>query len=122
MTLRQRQPREKDAKHLDFIRSLPCACCGNDIQTEAAHLRSGNLKYGKPPTGGGEKPSDKWALPLCGQCHRRQHEGDEEAFWAFGGINPWVLAMTLHNLSGDHAMACTAIERQRSKFFAMALT
>ena len=109
-----KRPREKDAKHLDFVRSLPCVCCGNDIETEAAHLRTGNLTYGKPPTGMGEKPSDKWALPLCGECHRDQHKGNEIVFWRSIGIDPYILAMSLYVNTGDREMACTAIERQRS--------
>lgn len=111
--LRQKQPRIKDEHHLDFIRSLPCVCCGNDISTEAAHLRAANLEYGKRYTGKGEKPSDKWTLPLCGECHRKQHTGNEEAFWKAQEINPWVLAMSLYVNSGDREAASYIIGRQR---------
>jgi hypothetical protein len=42
-----------------------------------------------------EKPSDKWTLPLCNQHHREQHDhGDELAFWAEYGIDPFALALT----------------------------
>lgn len=112
--LRQRQPRQTDAQHLDFVRSLPCAVCGDNTSTEAAHLRSGELKYGKEQTGGAQKPSDRWVNPLCGRCHREQHQGNEWRWWKSKGINPFTLAMTLHDISGDHAMACTVIERHRS--------
>jgi len=95
MTLRQREPRERDEKHLDYIRSLPCCICGG-IDTEAAHIRTGTPELGKRPTGMAEKPSDKWALPLCNKHHREQHDfGDELGFWKCHGINPFVLAMTL---------------------------
>lgn len=112
--MRLKQPRVKDEAHLDFIRSLPCVSCGNDTATEAAHLRAGNLNYGKRPTGLQEKPSDKWTLPLCSKCHRDQHEGDEEFFWAIRFINPWVLAMTLHGVSGDHDTAMEVLRRSGS--------
>lgn len=112
--MRLKQPRVKDEAHLEFIRSLPCVSCGDNTATEAAHLRAANRDYGKEPAGMQAKPHDRWTLPLCGRCHREQHEGDEAAFWAFRGYNPWVLAMTLHAVSGDHAMACEVIERQKS--------
>lgn len=116
--MRLKHPRVHDAKHLDFIRSLPCASCGNDISTEAAHLRTGNLKYGKRETGMQEKPSDKWALPLCSVCHREQHDGDESLFWAMRGINPWVLSMTLHDISGDHELAVEVMRQQKIRLVA----
>ncbi len=34
-----RAPRERDERHLDAIRDLPCLACGLEGQTEAAHLR-----------------------------------------------------------------------------------
>ncbi|MGF6434355.1 hypothetical protein [Bradyrhizobium elkanii] len=110
--MRQRLFRVHDDKHLDFIRSLPCVCCGNNIQTEAAHLRVTNRKYGKDFTGGGRKPSDRWALPLCSNCHREQHGGNEDAFWRARGINPFVLALSLHAASGDYALAHDVINNQ----------
>lgn len=97
-----KRPREKNERHLKFIRSLPCAVCGNNIETEAAHLRAGNLAYGKRNTGIGEKPSDKWVIPLCGIHHRKQHGISEQAFWVAQGINPWDLAQKLYRVSGNH--------------------
>lgn len=113
MTLRQRQPRQHDEPHLAFVRSLPCAICGDNTTTEAAHIRSGNLAYGKEQTGMQQKPHDRWAVPLCGTCHRDQHKQNEWRFWRDIGINPWTLALTLHSISGDHEAAVTAIERHR---------
>jgi hypothetical protein len=92
--LRQRQPREKDNKHLDYIRSLPCCICGG-IDTEAAHIRTASLEHGKQHTGMAEKPSDKWTVPLCNRHHREQHSMNEMDFWKCHGINPFILAMTL---------------------------
>ena len=112
--MRLRQPRVKDEAHLEFIRSLPCVSCGDNTATEAAHLRSGELKYGKEQTGMQQKPDDKWTTPLCGICHREQHSQNEWRWWRSKGINPFTLAMTLHDISGNHEMACTVIERHKA--------
>lgn len=110
--MRQRLFRVHDDAHLNFIRSLPCVCCGNNIQTEAAHLRAIDRMYGKGITGAGRKPSDMWTLPLCSQHHRDQHSGNEKAFWATQGINPFVLALSLFAASGDPDLAHEVISRQ----------
>lgn len=94
--LRQRQPREKSKKYLDYIRSLPCCICDDNTTTEAAHIRVGSIEHGKANTGMQEKSSDRWAVPLCGKHHREQHAGgDELAWWFSKGIDPFKLAMTL---------------------------
>lgn len=102
----------KDEAHLAFIRELPCVSCGNDICTEAAHIRTERLEYGKRNTGMQQKPSDIFALPLCGDCHRRQHTGNELNFWTNLGVNPFVLALSLFAASGDHELAHEVISRQ----------
>jgi hypothetical protein len=97
MTLRQREPRQKDNKHLAYIRSLPCCICGG-IDTEAAHIRVGSINHDKRESGMAEKPSDKWKVPLCNRHHREQHAtGDELKFWDFHGINPFLLAISLRS-------------------------
>jgi hypothetical protein len=116
--MRLKHARIHDEKHLDFIRSLPCVSCGDDTATEAAHLRSGSLRYGKKPTGMQEKPSDRWALPLCSRDHRRQHQGNELEFWANEGVNPFVLAMTLHDVTGDHETAMQVLKEQTHRVLA----
>ncbi len=94
--LRQREPRQRDERYLDYIRSLACCICGDDTATEAAHVRTASIENGKLHTGLAEKPSDKWAVPLCGKCHREQHAfGDELKWWASKGIDPFVLAIGL---------------------------
>jgi len=110
--MRFKASRIEDARHLDFIRSLPCVSCFNDIETEAAHIRSECRMYGKTTTGMQQKPSDMWTLPLCGRCHRIQHTGNEKNFWANLGVNPWVLALSLHAASGDHELAQEVIREQ----------
>lgn len=95
MTLRQREPRQKDAKHLDFIRAQPCCICGDNTSTEAAHIRTASLAHGKRHTGMQEKASDKWTLPLCNAHHREQHTMNEMAFWKRYGIDPFMKALTM---------------------------
>lgn len=94
--LRQRQPRERDEKHLNYIRSLPCCICSG-IDTEAAHIRTASIENGKVHTGMQEKPSDKWSLPLCNKHHREQHSMNEMEFWGNHGINPFLLAISLRS-------------------------
>lgn len=97
----QRQPRERDNRHLAFIRRLPCAACGIAGPCDAAHLRAGDLNIGKRHTGKAEKPSDRWTAPLCRDCHTRQHSGAELAFWSAIGIDPFDLCQALYAVSGD---------------------
>lgn len=108
--LRQRDPRQKDARHLDFIRSQPCAICGG-IDTEAAHIRTESLAHGKRETGGGERPSDKWAVPLCNRHHTEQHSMNEMAFWKKYGIDPFMLAIRLREVAPQRT-ASRPIERR----------
>jgi hypothetical protein len=104
MELRQRQPRIKNAKHLAFIRSLPCCICGG-IDTEAAHIRSGSVEHGKPSTGMAEKPSDYWTVPLCNRHHREQHSMNELVWWQCQNVDAFDLALLLYKYSGDYEEA-----------------
>ncbi|MCW2218793.1 hypothetical protein M2232_002325 [Bradyrhizobium japonicum] len=91
----ERQPRQHDRAYLDYVRTLPCAICGETTTVEAAHLRVGSINHGKRDTGMGEKSSDRWAVPLCGRHHREQHTMNELEFWAKYGINPFELAISI---------------------------
>jgi hypothetical protein len=110
--LRQRNPRLIDEKFLVIVRTLPCCVCGRAPPSQAAHIRSGNPDYGKPPTGMQEKPSDRWAVPLCGPvmyrigppmigCHAEQHAGNELEFWRKAGKDPFMIADTLYKKFGS---------------------
>ena len=105
----QRQPRERDNKHLAFIRRLPCASCGIAGPCDAAHLRAGDITIGKRHTGKAEKPSDRWTTPLCRDCHTKQHSGAELAFWHALGIDPFELCQALYAVSGDTTAAETTL-------------
>ena len=110
-----KRPRVKNDRHLDFIRSLPCVCCGNNIETEAAHIRISCIQVGKPYTGKQEKPSDCWTIPLCGRHHREQHDMGEHSFWTLQRIDPIRIAAFLYASSGDFE-AGENIIRHRGKY------
>lgn len=94
--------RVRDNPHLAFIRRLPCACCRKPGPNDAAHLRVADAARGKPYTGKGVKPDDKWSSPLCRACHERQHSGSEAAFWSALFIDPIILCKRLYAVSGDY--------------------
>lgn len=106
--------RVKSPKHLDWIRSLPCTVCENPHETEAAHVRMSEASVGKPITGIGIKPDDSWVTPLCGVCHRQQHEEDERRFWFRYGINPIRLALALWQASGDYERGLIILKHART--------
>ena len=96
--MNQRQPRIEDPAYLAYVRQLPCTICQRPGRSDPAHIRSAARQYGKRQTGLGEKPDDKWVLPLCRQHHDEQHRrGDELAWWASYGIaDPFALAIALY--------------------------
>ena len=100
------QPRENpigDADYLSLVRDLPCLSCGME-PSEAAHVRFASAAFGKA-SGLQKKPEDKWALPLCAQCHRlnrdAQHNGGEREFWERLGIDPLPTCVALYAQRGD---------------------
>ena len=96
MNVRQRQPRERDESFLAYVRTLPCTIC-SALGCDPAHIRSPSLEHGKDQTGTGRRPSDRWCVPLCRHHHDEQHaRGDELAWWASYGIDPFVVAIELY--------------------------
>lgn len=95
--LRQREPRERDDAYLAFVRTQPCTTCGSHGPIDAAHIRALSPEYGKRLTGKGEKPHDRWAVPLCRDCHRAQHSMNELEWWASKGFpDPFAIAVALY--------------------------
>lgn len=106
-SLRHRDPRERDRAYLGWVARLPCLACmvhGTvNWGVQVAHVRAASLEHDKRYTGKGEKPSDRWVLPLCQPHHtgdrRRapvaQHDMDELEFWALFGIEPFSLCIEL---------------------------
>lgn len=99
-----KRPRVKDEDHLKFIRTLRCCVCGNP-NVQAAHIRSSSDLYGKRETGGQEKASDKWTVPICVGHHEDQHRGNELSWWKSKGIDPFALALSLYSATGDPDIA-----------------
>lgn len=96
-----RQPRQHCDAHLAFIRLLPCCVCGDDTTTEAAHVRYPSSRAAKRSVGMGEKPDDSFTVPLCGECHRKQHGINEREFWKQSGVDPIFTALALWNATGN---------------------
>lgn len=90
-----RSARQEDANYLALIRQLPCLSCGQDPAGIAAHVRMSSSAHGKPIAGTGVKPDDKWALPLCNDCHTEQHREGELSFWYRVGFNPVLVCVKL---------------------------
>lgn len=104
-----KQPRIHDDAHLRFIRTLPCIVTKDTLTVEAAHIRFSDLRVDKRKVGVGEKPDDRWALPLSGEAHRRQHSMNERAFWQEVGIDPVLYALALYSVSGDYERGCRIV-------------
>jgi hypothetical protein len=130
--LRQRDPALSDEPYLAALRKLPCVVCGRTGPSDAGHIRMSGVEWGYPEkraTGMQEKPSDRWALPMCKPsyrpddvakilkpdkkrklvdigCHGRQHGHDksfcdnEEQFWRKVGKNPFQIADLLYKKFG----------------------
>lgn len=97
----QRRPREIDNAHRKFIGGLPCLICGNDIESQAAHISYAEPKWGKPGKGMASKASDFYCVPLCGRHHDAQHGMNERAWWELSGIDPVPVALALYVNSGN---------------------
>jgi hypothetical protein len=72
--------------HRAWIRGFACCACGTTTAIECAHVRVGT------DGGTGIKPSDRWTVSLCRDCHTRQHQIGEQAFEAEHKINMRELA------------------------------
>ena len=116
--LRQRQPRIKDEAHCAWIRTLPCLITGQ-TPAECAHIRFGDLRYGKLNSGMGQRPSDIWVVPLLPSLHRldndSQHMMSELAFWQKHRIDPCIVALALWAHSGDDEAAMHILRAARTR-------
>lgn len=108
----KRKPREKDDKHLAWLRTLPCIITGQR-PVEACHVRYADPRFGKFHAGAGEKPHDKWAVPMLAALHREQHDGNERLFWAKYGIDPVQVASALYAESGNDEAAYVILRTAR---------
>lgn len=101
-----RQPREADTEYLALIRQLPCLKCGIEPCGCAAHVRLNSAAHGKRQAMG-QKPDDKWTVPLCHGCHQTdrdaQHKVGELPFWHAIGISPFLVCKKLYAAAPDVA-------------------
>lgn len=106
-------PQVEIRSHRVFVKQLPCICClvgGLAVQADdPMHIRAGSILHGKEPAGGGQTSDDRWILPGCRPHHDEQHTGNEKAFWARFGIDPFLLALVLWGLTGDEHAAVLAL-------------
>lgn len=109
-------PAQAEPQYLAMIRQLPCLKCGLEPAGEAAHVRMQSAAHGKRG-GMGRKPEDKWAIPLCGGCHREDkgalHRIGELSFFHLLGTHPLLVCEKLYAAKGDvvrmRAIVLTAI-------------
>ena len=113
-----RDLRERDEEHLAAVRQCMCLKCGKDPAGEAAHIRMASAAHGKRETGMGEKPHDKFTVPLCHECHMDQHAIGEIPFWSALGISPLRAAGLLYHVS-PNVMAMKAACRVAMAFAGM---
>lgn len=109
----KRRPREKDEGYLRWIRTLPCVITGKR-PVEAAHVRYADPRWAKFETPMGQKPHDKWVLPLDPEMHRRQHAMNEKLFWARVGIDPCQVASALYGCGQNDTEAEIILSQARA--------
>jgi hypothetical protein len=77
---------KRSPAHRKWIRGHVCCGCESSTAIECAHVRDGT------DGGMGIKPSDRWTVSLCRDCHTRQHQIGEASFEKERGINLKALA------------------------------
>lgn len=110
VTLRQRRPRDRDQKHINYVNKLPCCVCGSTRNVEAAHLKMRLPEIGKEMPGMAQKADDRFVTPLCHYHHQSgilaQHRIGEQRFWfEVHGRNPFEICARLWIESGGAARA-----------------
>lgn len=106
--IRQKHPRVSDRGYLSFIHDLPCIVTGRRGEgVQGAHVRYGSIPHGKRDTGAGEKPDDRWVVPLWHEEHADQHAHGERGWWQRKGIDPLCVAALIYSAyhAGDIAGA-----------------
>jgi hypothetical protein len=77
---------KRSPAHRKWVRGHACSACGSMTAIECAHVREGT------DGGMGLKPSDRWTISLCKECHSEQHRIGEWPFAIKHGINLKELA------------------------------
>ena len=119
LDLQKEGKRKRNKSHMAFIACLPCVTCGSS-PVEVAHVRFADTKWNKPITGLGQKPHDRWTIPLCHTCHRTgtdaQHRANEREWWSDKGIDVLWLCDALWRNAGDFSVIkrLYGLSKQRS--------
>lgn len=116
----KRKPREKDEGYLRWIRTLPCVITGKQ-GVEACHIRFADPRFAKFETPMGQKPHDKWTLPMIGDYHRQQHSMSERLFWARIGIDPCQVASALYGCGQNDDEAAIILAQARANASTMSV-
>ncbi len=77
---------KRSPAHRTWVRGHACCACGATAAIECAHVREGT------DGGMGLKPSDRWTVSLCKDCHTEQHRIGEGPFERRHGINLKAMA------------------------------
>ena len=77
-------------KHLAYVRTFPCAECGDINEIQAHHLTI--IKGGG---GMSRKTDDCWVVPLCASCHYYLHWFGEQPYWTERKLEPKIYAALL---------------------------
>lgn len=96
-------------KKFKFINDLPCCKCNALPKSEAAHIRKGTQ------AGIAQKPDDKWLVPLCHDCHAKQHRIGEVSFWGDVLHKAKELALLLDFIYSDNR--CTKSARHKVLYY-----
>lgn len=78
--------------HRKWVSGHACSACGSTVAIECAHVRVGT------DGGTGLKPSDKWCISLCRDCHAEQHILGEQSF------ERGIIYLTPETLSGRYLL------------------
>lgn len=108
----RKRPAKKDADYLKWLHELPCLVTGTR-PVEACHVSYADPQYGKRERGKGEKSDDRFAVPLCPDQHRLQHNMNERTYWQSVGIDPLRVALAIHGVKFDNTMAEIIIRTAR---------
>lgn len=84
---------KRSPAHRSWVRGHACSACGSTAAIECAHVRIGT------DGGLGMKPSDRWTISLCKDCHARQHAMGEATFEQAYRINMKELAAAFFKAS-----------------------
>ncbi len=108
-----------DIEHLDFIRSLPCLCCGHPPPNSAHHV----MRVPTNERGGAMKSGDCWTVPLCfgpypRGCHMTLHHWEEEKWSLRHNVAALLMylpasAALLYQMSGNKDACIRAIKDMR---------